>query len=560
MKLSATQVMQQRWLRWYRSGSPWVWLNAGAVVLCLLMMTGLVLMIAVRGFGHFWTPALVAGVYHHPQGTPENFLGRLVTRETADAGVLKVHGIKGTTDERWLVGFANRDLAPDVFQWLWQSRVTDLHYPSGAMIIERSIAGDFYGYPEALLPASGEPLSASHPHFREQVLQHLQRQRDIRQQIKTIERKELRPLHQVLENVQQQKKNLLSTAPANAPAIRNVEEQLAVVQADYAARNEKRIALLATIAQDQLQMRAADGQPISIGFDQIHRLSWPNDMTTTGRLLDYLEKFYLFLSESPREANTSGGIYPAIFGTLVMVIIMSLMVAPLGVLAAIFLHEYARQGWFVRMVRISVYNLAGVPSIVYGIFGLGFFVYVAGGAIDRWFYASALPSPVFGTPGLFWVSLTMALLTLPVVIVSTEEGLSRIPVTIRHGSFALGATRSETIWKVVVPLATPAMVTGLILAVARAAGEVAPLMLVGVVKLAPALPIDGEFPYIHPDRKIMHLGYHIYDTGFQSANIDATYSLVYASSLILLLLVVLLNITAIRLRNNLRRKYRHTPE
>jgi len=225
------------------------------------------------------------------------------------------------------------------------------------------------------------------------------------------------------------------------------------------------------------------------------------------------------------------------------------------VLAAIFLHEYARRGWVVKMVRVSVYNLAGVPSIVYGIFGLGFFVYTLGGGIDRLFYADSLPAPVFGTPGLIWVSLTMALLTLPVVIVATEEGLSRIPVSIRHGSFALGATRSETLWKVVVPLATPAMMTGLILAVARAAGEVAPLMLVGVVKLAPDLPVDGQFPYVHLDQKIMHLGYHIYDTAFHSADSDSTRSLVYATSLLLLLLVVVLNMTAIKIRNNLRKKY-----
>jgi phosphate transport system permease protein len=209
-----------------------------------------------------------------------------------------------------------------------------------------------------------------------------------------------------------------------------------------------------------------------------------------------------------------------------------------------------------RLIRISVYNLAGVPSIVYGVFGLGFFVYFLGGNIDRLFYEAALPSPTFGTPGLFWASLTLALLTLPIVIVSTEEGLARIPSTIRQGSLALGATKAETLWKVVIPLATPAMMTGLILAIARAAGEVAPLMLVGVVKLAPTLPVDGTFPFLHLERKIMHLGFHIYDVGFQSPNVEAARPLVYATALILVILIVILNLTAISIRNHLRERYR----
>jgi phosphate transport system permease protein len=270
----------------------------------------------------------------------------------------------------------------------------------------------------------------------------------------------------------------------------------------------------------------------------------------------YVSMVWNFLSGFPREANTEGGIFPAIFGTVLMVMLMSIVVTPLGVLAAIYLREYARQGPLVRLVRISVNNLAGVPSIVFGVFGLAFFVYFIGGNLDRWLYPESLPAPTFGTPGLFWSSLTLALLTLPVVIVSTEEGLSRIPSTIRHGSLALGATKAETMWRTVIPLATPAMMTGLILAVARAAGEVAPLMLVGVVKLAPNLPVDGYFPYLHLERKFMHLGFHIYDVGFQSPNVEASRPLVYATALVLVLIIIVLNLTAITIRNYLREKYR----
>src|SRR5690606_4534982 len=242
-----------------------------------------------------------------------------------------------------------------------------------------------------------------------------------------------------------------------------------------------------------------------------------------------------------REANTEGGVFPAIFGTVAMVMLMSVVVTPFGVIAAVCLREYARQGFVTRVIRIAVNNLAGVPSIVYGVFGLGFFVYFLGGNIDRLFYAEAAPSPVFGTPGLLWSSLTLALLTLPVVIVATEEGLARIPRSIREGSYALGATRAETLWRTVLPMASPAMMTGLILAVARAAGEVAPLMLVGVVKLAPSLPIDGNAPFVHLDRKFMHLGFHIYDVGFQSPNVEAARPLVYATATLLVIVIVVLN-------------------
>jgi phosphate transport system permease protein len=269
-----------------------------------------------------------------------------------------------------------------------------------------------------------------------------------------------------------------------------------------------------------------------------------------------LAKLWEFVAEEPREANTEGGIYPAIFGTVIMVLIMAIMVTPFGVVAAVYLHEYAKQGPLVRIIRIAVNNLAGVPSVVYGVFGLGFFVYFIGGNIDELFFSESLPSPTFGTPGLLWASLTLAILTVPVVIVSTEEGLSRVPRAIREGSLALGATKAETLFRTVLPMTASAMMTGLILAIARAAGEVAPLMLVGVVKLAPSLPLDGNFPYVHFERKFMHLGFHIYDVGFQSPNVEAARPLVYATALLLVLIIIILNLAAIRIRNKLREKYR----
>ena len=196
-----------------------------------------------------------------------------------------------------------------------------------------------------------------------------------------------------------------------------------------------------------------------------------------------------------------------------------------------------------------------MPSIVFGVFGLGFFVYLTGGSIDALFFADRLPTPTFGTGGLMWASMTLALMTVPVVIVATEEAIAAVPRGMREGSLACGASKWQTIQRIVLPAAVPGIITGLILAMARGAGEVAPLMLVGVVKLAPSLPIDGEFPFLHPERKFMHLGFHIYDLGFQSPDSEAAKPMVFATTLLLILLVVCLNLGAILLRERLRKKY-----
>jgi phosphate transport system permease protein len=299
----------------------------------------------------------------------------------------------------------------------------------------------------------------------------------------------------------------------------------------------------------------ANGREKSIALNQVIRVLRPNDLSKMEKVWVYAGNLWMVLTTEPREANTEGGIFPAIFGTVMMVMIMSFVVTPFGVIGALYLREYARQGVIVRTVRIAVNNLAGVPSIVFGVFGLGFFVYGVGGTIDALWFSERLPTPTFGTGGILWASLTLALLTVPVVIVATEEGLAAVPREYREGSIGLGATKWETIWKVVLPTALPGILTGLILAMARAAGEVAPLMLTGVVKLAPAMPIDWTWPFIHLDRKFMHLGFHIYDVGFQSPNVEAAKPMVYVTTLVLILVVVTLNLTGIVLRNRMRRKY-----
>jgi phosphate ABC transporter permease subunit PstA len=306
-----------------------------------------------------------------------------------------------------------------------------------------------------------------------------------------------------------------------------------------------------------LRAVAADGQAQDIPLAEIVRAFPANRLNLFGRLKVYLSRWAEFLLAEPREANTEGGLFPAIWGTVAMTLIMTIAVVPFGVLAALYLREYAKAGVAVSAVRIAVNNLAGVPSIVWGVFGLGFFCYVVGAQIDETFYPAYVSEhqPVFGTGGLMWASLTLALLTLPVVIVATEEALAAVPNSLREGSYACGASKWQTIRRIVLPRALPGIMTGMILAMARGAGEVAPLMLVGAVKIAPQLPLDGEAPFIHPSRSFMHLGFHIYDLGFQSPDSEAAQPMVFTTTLLLIALVGLLNIVAIRLRSRLRKRF-----
>lgn len=327
-------------------------------------------------------------------------------------------------------------------------------------------------------------------------------------------------------------------------------QQAAELAADIAALQAENDRYVWTLA-------AADGTPQGIPVAEVVRAFPANRLGLTGRLGVYFSRWAEFLSADPREANTEGGVFPAIWGTVAMTLIMTLAVVPFGVLAALFLREYAKAGPVVSAVRIAVNNLAGVPSIVFGVFGLGFFSYVVGAGIDRAFYPEyvAQNTPVFGTGGLMWASLTLALLTLPVVIVATEEALAAVPNSMREGSYACGAGKWQTIRRIVLPQALPGIMTGMILAMARGAGEVAPLMLVGAAKVAPDLPVDAEFPFVHPTRSFMHLGFHVYDLGFQSPDSEAAKPMVFTTTLLLISIVAVLNVAAIRLRSRLRRRF-----
>jgi len=542
---------------WFKSGEPWVWLNAAAVSTCLILVIGLLSLVAVRGLGHFW-PAQVVEYRYQDGAQISTIVGEIVdttvlsAQQAKDSQYKIIDGSDSLIQK--LIKTGNRDTTGLDFRWIEAQKIKQTTYPVDMTVIERREWGNFYGRIVAVKEQGN--LIASGSQAEQVAQQKLAQALTIFAQIETMQKSEVGAINHGLEQLRLKQKGLQLKNQWNA----TTQQQFAKQQADY----ESRYAQLQTtltqlhkkIALSSLVAKEASGNELEIPLAKVVRLYQPNAMSVWEKIKHYVDKVGEFISNDPREANTEGGIFPAIFGTIMMVMLMAIIVTPLGVIAAVYMSEYAKQGFITRLIRIAVNNLAGVPSIVYGVFGLGFFVYILGGNIDRLFFPESAPAPVFGTPGLLWSSLTLALLTLPVVIVSTEEGLSRIPKAIREGSLALGATKAETLWRTILPMASPAIMTGLILAVARAAGEVAPLMLVGVVKLAPTLPLDGNFPYFHLDRKFMHLGFHIYDVGFQSPNVEAARPLVYATSLLLVMVIIGLNLSAISLRNHLREKYK----
>lgn len=543
---------------WFKSGTPWVWLNAAAVSACLIMVLGVLGLIVVRGVGHFWPAQVVQFGYQEPGGEFQTIIGEHVDTSITPAAMAKSTGHIMDDDEdtlvQYLVKTGNRDITGADFRWILARNVRQQQSPAELMVVERREWGNFYG--RLIAVKEDGKVIAEGDQARTEVQTRIDQALAVFEDIAQLEKKEVGAINYKLEQLRLEQKGLQLEKRWDAATEQRLSAEKAELEIDYKKYQAQLIDLYRQIRRDSLVAKTESGKEVEIPLAKVVRVYQPNTMSLLDKIGHYGIKAIEFLTDDPREANTEGGIFPAIFGTVMMVIMMSIIVTPFGVIAAVYLREYATQGFITRLIRIAVNNLAGVPSIVYGVFGLGFFVYILGGNIDQLFFPEAAPAPVYGTPGLLWASITLALLTLPVVIVSTEEGLARIPKSIREGSLALGATKLETLWLTVLPMASPAMMTGLILAVARAAGEVAPLMLVGVVKLAPTLPLDGNYPFLHLDRKFMHLGFHIYDVGFQSPNVEAARPLVYATSLLLVLVIVGLNLSAILIRNHLREKYR----
>jgi phosphate transport system permease protein len=522
-----------------RSGEPFIWLTGGALALALIMVTGLVAIILTSALGFFW-PASVVRV---TLTGGKILTGRVVDREREP----------GKATDRVKLQVANRDLYGADFVWVDEASIARREQPTDVVVVERTEWGLLIGA-IAEVRDGGAPVATGTTAGLAELRRRLPAAAALRRQIRRLERGEIGAANAAQEQARLTLRRLELRGVTSGPQVEALQRDTAALTARY-KQYEGRLAELRTGQTATVVVAADGGKTKELPIAQVLDVHAPNTMSVAAKAGHYAAKVWEFVADDPRESNTEGGVFPAIFGTVMMVMIMSVLVTPLGVLAAFYLREYARQGTFVSAVRIAVNNLAGVPSIVFGVFGVGFFIYVIGGTIDRWFFPESLPTPTFGTGGILWASLTLALLTIPVVIVATEEGLAAIPGGMREASLALGATKLETTLRVVVPAVMPSILTGLILAMARAAGEVAPLMITGVVKLAPALPIDGVWPFLHLDRKFMHLGFHIYDVGFQSPNVDAARPMVFATTLLLLLIVVFLNLFAIGLRTRLRRKY-----
>ncbi|MDN3651759.1 phosphate ABC transporter permease PstA [Thalassotalea ponticola] len=537
---------------WFKSGSPWVWLSAAGVTISLISVVGLLFLIASRGLSYFWPSDIHQFQLQDPSGVRSTVIGEIYDTEQVPASQLEHIELDLGDAEyvtRYLVKTGNRELVPLDFRWVLGPMIVERSLPQNVAVIERRTNGNFYGFIEQVY-MDGKPVEAA------QLDSFIERVNDLQDDINELQKVDIGAINYELERIRLQERKAQLDGELDDNLQAEFDSRRQALNAEYLQLESRLATLREEVQRDKIVVRAMDGTSVDIPLDMVIQINFNNDMGFFAKLGMFFAQIGAFIGDDPREANTEGGVFPAIFGTVLMVLLMTVIVAPLGVVAAIYLHEYAGNNAFTKLLRIAVINLAGVPSIVYGVFGLGFFVYMVGGSLDQLFYPESLPSPTFGSPGVLWSALTLAILTLPVVIVSTEEGLSRIPANMRHGSLALGATKAETLWRIIIPIASPAIMTGIILAIARAAGEVAPLMLVGVVKMAPTLPLDGNFPFLHLERKFMHLGFHIYDVGFQSPNVEAARPLVYATALLLVTIIVTLNMTAVSIRNRLREKYK----
>lgn len=522
-------------------------------------------MVFWNGLGVFWPRALV--LVELADGS-KLLAKQLQTEATSDGGWHWRHASVTRTKFKT----ANREDGP-AFRWVDEAAIRRRTYPADAFVLERTANLDYHGFLDDLVTPSFEaprwyPADASPQARLAAALAAAQAESEAYvEPLKKQEQSIARELNDTIKyqkiEVNYRRKQLLGTSREDSDEYHALQARLAQLDAREAELNEQSFPLGAERSKREEELRRnvavfrdAAGRTKEIPLVDIVRFYCPNRMGFFAKSRYYLAKVWELFFDDPRQANQDGGLRPAIFGTVLLVFLMAITCFPLGVLAGVYLGEYAREGPLVRLVRIAVNNLAGIPSIVYGIFGLGFFIYLIGGSLDEWLFPGQVDAgePVFGRGCIFWASLTLGLLTIPVVIVSTEEALRAIPRGVSEGSYALGATKFQTLCRVLLPMASPGIMTGFILAMARAAGEVAPLMITGAVKSAP-VPVDGRFPYLHLDRQFMHLGYHIFDISCKSPNVEATKPMVYVTTLLLLLIVVVLSSTAIYFRNRMRKRF-----
>jgi ABC-type phosphate transport system permease subunit len=627
-------------------GEPLIWLTGGALAISIIMIVGLLALVVYQGIGTFWPQPIIeiktldGHVYlgqiarletYQPSESALASLPKDVV-DKARAVIAKDDGKAG----RQLIRVGNFELTQSPFHWVDDFLISEQSTPEWAIVVERLKDGRFYGELEAFL-VDGQIVAATPEKAWEKFNEYHSGVRERTREAYSLTKDDI-------GNVLAKEKSA-GIAQTQAELDYGNDSPQAAAAAGQVVRVEKWAAdqikeLQARIdtlekenARFALRVKPVQGAAVNIPLATVVRAFPANQLSWGQKLGVYFSRWHEFIFDYPRDSNTAGGYFPAIWGTIAMTLIMTIMVVPFGVLAALYLREYAKAGPITSAVRIAINNLAGVPSIVFGAFGLGFFCYGLGGYIDRgpenpwppftWFTALAavalmgagafyfglsgapqqgeMLSPrrlklrrlsltlwlvsvgvgilliaktpffngfflaeylykdsheaTFGKGALVWASLTLALLTAPVVIVATEEALAAVPNSMREGSYACGASKWQTIRRIVLPRALPGIMTGMILAMARGAGEVAPLMLVGVKKQAPSLPVDSVFPFVHPDRSFMHLAYMIYDVGFQSPDSEAARPMLYTTTLLLITIVAFANLAAIWLRKRLRRKF-----
>ncbi len=625
-------------------GEPMIWLTGGALATALFMIAGLLGLVVWQGMGTFWPVPLVqvktlSGKVYLGEVTrwdtfrPSDYSFQEIPEAARESARQKVAAAGGEGDRR-LLRTGNAKLTGTHFTWVNTFEVAEESLPKWSIVVEQMEWGRFYGTPSAF-ELDGKQVASTSEETWKLFQKHHAGCRERALEARSLEKYDTGYVNARQETARLAMVRATLTVGKDSLEFQSAEHEFNEIQAQCATEfqriRDQIDKLRAENARYAVVMTTADNQTATLPVADIVRAYPANQLGWTNKLSLYVSRWWEFLSADPRESNSEGGVFPAILGTVTLTLILALAVVPFGVLAALYLKEYAKAGPIVSTVRIAVNNLAGVPSIVFGVFGLGFFCYLVGAFIDGgprkadlpvmppawWFIALAIlaaigtgafvtgvmgnvgraaeasrarrlvrtisvllwlaataclvlvlatapyfrgfffevSGPTYGKGGLLWASLTLALLTLPVVIVSTEEALSAVPNSMREGSYACGASKWQTIWRIVLPRALPGIMTGMILAMARGAGEVAPLMLVGAVKEASELPLDLHAPFLHPDRSFLHLGFHIFDQGFQSQNSEAAKPMVFTTTLLLIAVIFVLNIFAVWLRARLRRKF-----
>ncbi len=511
---------------WWRSGDAWHWYSLFTLTVSFVLIIALMMLIVFASVRYFWPQALEEWVISSGEGESQRlFAYPLRTLQLPDAAATVTEGVPEQQQPQWVdaVMIAYQQLQEQRPQWVMRAVAT-------TDIVRR-------GQPRSLVLMTlvdGSEIAGY-------ALRWVQ-QNEVQSWLSTA----LQPVAAPGDTAMAAAGDAVTGADAANP-----DEQLGHEPNSLAVDIQQLTKQLQALQLQSdlhwwLVMELHDGSSLPIPVQRVDRLLRVNNMSWKESLRQAGINAWQFLSHGPDHG--APGILPAIYGTLLMVLVMSVLLVPVAVLTAIYLHEYAAQNWLTGLLRAVVSNLAGVPGVVYGVFVLGVFVYGVGGSIDKLLFSGQLPLPTLGSGGLLWAALALALLTMPVVITATEEGLARIPDDLRLASLALGATRTEMVWGVVVVAARPALLTGLILAIARAAGEVAPLLVLGAIAYTEQPLLDGQFPFLHVEQPFMHLGYQVYDFAMQSGHADESIAMAYVTTLVLVLLVVALNLFAFRLR------------